>query len=90
MRSYEWILIGYLVAVRTESRRRAVVVPVVAAVLAVAMGLSRVYLGHHWLTDVLIGWTLGTAWLVVIVTGHRLALTVRRWPGRSGAEGAEG
>lgn len=78
-----WILIGYLVAVRTNSRRMTVVAPVVATVLAMAMGLSRVYLGHHWLTDVLVGWTLGAAWLAVIVTGHRLALTVRHWTGSS-------
>lgn len=73
-----WILIGYLVAVRANSRRLTVVAPVVATVLAMAMGLSRVYLGHHWLTDVLVGWSLGAAWLAVIVTGHRLALTLRR------------
>jgi undecaprenyl-diphosphatase len=78
-----WILIGYLVAVRTSSRPMTVVAPVVATVLAMAMGLSRVYLGHHWLTDVLVGWTLGAAWLAVIVTGHRLALTVRRWTSAS-------
>jgi membrane-associated phospholipid phosphatase len=85
-----WILIGYLVAVRARSRRVAVVAPAVATVLATAMGLSRVYLGHHWLTDVLVGWTLGAAWLAVIVTCHRLALTVRRWTSEAAeASGAD-
>ena len=75
------ILIAYLVAVRTSSRALTIAAPAVAVVLALAMGLSRVYLGHHWMTDVLVGWSLGTAWLAIIVTGHRLALTVRRWTG---------
>lgn len=79
-----WILVGYLVATRLPGRWPHVVVTTIAATLAVLMGLSRVYLGHHWLSDVLVGWTLGTAWLAVIITGHRVALAVRR-SGRAGS-----
>lgn len=49
-----------------------------AGVFALAMGLSRVYLGHHWLTDVLVAWALGLGWLTVVITAHRLLLTLRR------------
>jgi undecaprenyl-diphosphatase len=30
------------------------------------------------LTDVLVGWTLGLAWVAVVITCHRLYLTVQR------------
>jgi undecaprenyl-diphosphatase len=44
------------------------------------MGLSRVWLGHHWFTDVAVGWTMGLAWIGVIITAHRLYLTLHHRP----------
>lgn len=83
-----FILVAYLVALRSRGRALAIGAPVVAVLLAVMMGLSRVYLGHHWLTDVMVGWTLGSAWVAVIITGHRLALlvAVAGMPRRDGAD----
>ncbi|WP_347347858.1 phosphatase PAP2 family protein [Nigerium sp.] len=44
---------------------------------ALTMGLTRVYLGHHWLTDVFAGWLLGFAWVAVVIALHRIWRAVR-------------
>lgn len=60
------------------SHRRAVALTAVAAALYVlAMGLSRVYLAAHWLTDVMAGWAIGAGWVLAVVLAHRVWLTVR-------------
>ena len=70
-------IVAYLLILREKSRRARVLTAAAAVVFAVTIGLSRVYLGHHWLTDVLAAWVLGAAWLALVITAHRLYLTSR-------------
>jgi membrane-associated phospholipid phosphatase len=45
------------------------------AALVVLVGPSRIYLGHHWASDVLGGYALGTAFLLVLIEGYRWTTT---------------
>lgn len=71
-------IVAYLIVLRLKSRRSRALTISVAALFALTIGLSRVFLGHHWFTDVLAAWTLGAAWLTIVITAHRLYLTARK------------
>ena len=71
-------VVVYLVLRRLSSTFARVLTVTAGLAWAVSIGLSRVFLGHHWLTDVMFGWLVGLAWLSVVITAHRLYVTVRR------------
>jgi len=71
-------IVAYFVLLRTTRTWQRVVTVGLAGLFALSMGLSRVFLGHHWMTDVIAGWALGLAWAVAAITGHRLWLTLTR------------
>jgi undecaprenyl-diphosphatase len=53
---------GAFLAAAHDRRRVRVYILGYAVLLALLVGVSRVYLGVHWPTDVLAGWAAGSAW----------------------------
>jgi membrane-associated phospholipid phosphatase len=54
-----------------------------AALLAFGVGVSRIYLGYHYFTDVVGGILAGIAWLIVVGAAFRARPTWRTWRTRS-------
>lgn len=57
----------YLINKRIENRKKANIMSIALSLLIMAIGFSRVYLGVHYPSDVMGGWCLGGAILVVAI-----------------------
>ncbi|MGW5847574.1 phosphatase PAP2 family protein [Streptomyces sp. NPDC055254] len=86
-----WLLPGRTRQTRRTRRRTVWTAGAVAAVSVLGVGFTRLHLGVHWASDVLGGWLLGAA-VVVLATagsGRTRAPRSRRPPGGASATGDE-
>ena len=64
--------LAYVIAGYLDTWRARVWTFVAAAALVLVIGFSRLYLGVHFLSDVLAGYCAGAAWLLVCIAALRL------------------
>jgi len=65
MAAVTYLTLGALLARSQERKRLKAYFLLVAMLLTFAVGVTRVYLGVHWPTDVLAGWTAGAIWALL-------------------------
>lgn len=85
-----WGTLAYLAGRHRRAARAA------AGAMALAIGLATVYLGTHWVSDVLGGWAAGALVLLALPLCEPFVAVVERWlersrwPGRLGWSGWSG
>jgi undecaprenyl-diphosphatase len=60
-----FLTLGALLAQAQSRRRTRYYVLAVAIILTTLVGISRVYVGVHWPTDVIAGWIIGGSWALL-------------------------
>jgi undecaprenyl-diphosphatase len=67
-----YLALAAIITVRIENRIAQIATWITAIFLVLLIGISRIYLGVHFPSDVVAGYAVGLIWVVTIAVGDRL------------------
>lgn len=79
MATLVYLTLGALLAEAQPNRNIKIFFVSISVLVALIVGISRVYLGAHWPSDVLAGWLLGSAWALMFWMMERYLFNREYW-----------
>lgn len=70
-----YFTLAFILARAFGRRRNRAMLYSIAAAISLLVGVSRIYLGVHWPTDVIAGWLGGIAWAIAAAWAYRALIT---------------
>lgn len=71
MSAVVFLTLGALLSLSTDNNRIKIYILCWSVFLTLLVGISRLYLGVHWPTDIIAGWIAGAVWaLLCLLTGN--------------------
>ena len=72
------LTIAYFLTERSVGKNKSIIIWLVAIILIVLIGLSRIAGSRHFATDVIAGWSLGYTWFVLCVLWYEMRRRQRK------------
>ena len=77
-----YVLIAFLIQRYIKSNNLSNALSAILVILVALIGITRIYLGVHYMTDVLAGWSMGIVCVTIALIVHDKLIDIRKERGK--------